>query len=166
MQAHLQQVEIEPVLTCDDDLAVEHAALGELRLERSDQLREVAIERLLVAALDEDLIAVTEDQRPKAIPLRLEYPAFARWKLADALSEHREDGWIDCEVHQFGMGGWPATHPPACADSQNYFSCPPSIHRRLARTTEVSICLAGMDQYFFSRRSLSPPSRRVNPFRR
>jgi hypothetical protein len=34
-----------------------------LRLERSDQLGEVAIERLLISALDEDLVAITEDER-------------------------------------------------------------------------------------------------------
>src|SRR5439155_8897970 len=39
-------------------------------------------------------------------------------------------------------------------------------HRALARTTDVSICLAGIDQYVRSRRSLSPLGTTANPFRR
>ena len=47
---------------------------GQLRAQRLDELGEVAVERLLVAALDEDLVAVAEDQHAKAVPLRLEDP--------------------------------------------------------------------------------------------
>ena len=75
------------------------AALGELRHERIEQLGEVAVERLLVAALDEDLVAVAEDERAEAVPLGLEDPAVAFGEFADALGEHREDGRVDGEVH-------------------------------------------------------------------
>ncbi len=42
---------------------------------RRGQLREIAVERLQVAGLDQDLVAVAEDERPKAVPFRLEQPA-------------------------------------------------------------------------------------------
>lgn len=41
-----------------------------------------------------------------------------------------------------------------------------SIPRRLARTTDVSICLTGIDQYVRSNRSLSAAGTNSNPFRR
>ncbi len=105
MESHLQRLELQGFADRDDDLAVEHAALGELRLERIDQLGEIAIERLLIPALDEDLVAVTEEQRAKAVPLGLEDPAFAGWQLADTLGEHRKDWRIDSEVHR-GRRRW------------------------------------------------------------
>ena len=64
---------------------------GQLRQQRLDQLGEVAVERLLVAALDQDLVAVAEDERAKAVPLGLEDPAVPGGQLADALGEHRQD---------------------------------------------------------------------------
>ena len=73
-----------PLVADDDDLAVDDAALGKRRRERRDQLREVAVHRLLVAALQQDLVAVAEHQRAEAVPLRLELPAFARSGRASA----------------------------------------------------------------------------------
>ena len=99
VEAQLQRLEVERVAARDDDLAVEHAALGQLRLQRLEQLREVAVERLLVAALDEQLVAVAKDQRAEAVPLRLEDPAVAGGQLADALGEHRQDRRIAGQVH-------------------------------------------------------------------
>src|SRR3954471_7607321 len=99
MQPQLQQVEVQSLLGCDDDLSIENASLWQLRLERLDQLGEVSIERLLVPALNEHLVAVAEDERAKPIPLGLEDPAVARRQLADALRQHRQDRRIDGEVH-------------------------------------------------------------------
>src|SRR5258706_14373507 len=106
MESHLQRLELQGFADRDDDLAVEHAALGELRLERIDQLGEIAIERLLIPALDEDLVAVTEEQRAKAGPLGFEDPAFAGWQLADTLGEHLKDARIYSEVHGGMIRRW------------------------------------------------------------
>ena len=51
---------------------------GQLRRERLEQLGEVAVERIFVAALDEDLVAVAEHESAEAVPLGLEDPPFAR----------------------------------------------------------------------------------------
>src|SRR5438105_1595764 len=109
MQTHLQRLELETLVTCYHYLAVQHAASGELRFQRSNQLREIAIERFFVAALDEYVVAVTEDQRAEAVPLGLEDPAFAGREFADSLGEHRQDGRIDSEVHAIvvKISAWP-----------------------------------------------------------
>ena len=86
----------------DDDLAVEHAALGQGRAERIGQLREVAVERLEVAGLGVDLVAVAEDERPEAVPLGLEQPAVVGRQRVDGLGEHRLDRRLDREVHRHG----------------------------------------------------------------
>src|SRR3954464_6034030 len=99
MESHLEEVEAQTLLARDHYLAVEDASFRKLRLERSEQLGEIAVERLLVAALDEDVVAIPEDQGAKAIPFGLEDPPFAGWKRADPLGEHRQNWWIDSEVH-------------------------------------------------------------------
>ena len=80
----------------DDDLAVDDAALGQRGGERGDELGEVAVHRLLVAALQQDLVAVAEDQRAEAVPLGLELPALAvgqarprRWTASARAAERR-----------------------------------------------------------------------------
>src|SRR5262245_12007028 len=99
VDAQLQRLEVESAVPRDHDLAVEHAAPRELRLERLAELREVAVERLLVAALQQELVAVAEDDHPESVPLRLEDPARAVRQLADAPGEHRQHGRADGELH-------------------------------------------------------------------
>src|SRR5947207_647159 len=99
MEPQLQRIEVEPSLAGDDDFAIEHAALRQLRLQRVGELREVPIEWLLVATLDEQLISVAEDERPKAVPLRLEDPAVAGWQLSHSFGEHGQDRRIDRKTH-------------------------------------------------------------------
>jgi hypothetical protein len=48
--------------------------LRQLHPQRLDQLWVVTVERLLIAALDEEFVCITKNQRPEAIPLRLEEP--------------------------------------------------------------------------------------------
>ena len=79
-------LEVERAVAGDHDLAVEDAALGQLGPERLGELREVAVERLEVAALRVDLVAVAEDERPEAVPLGLELPAVAVGQGALALA--------------------------------------------------------------------------------
>ena len=99
MKPKLQRLEVEPVGPDDDDLAVEDAALGQLRLQHLDQFRVVPVERLGIAALDENLVAITEDERPEAVPFRLEEPVVALRQRRDALGQHRQDRRVGGEVH-------------------------------------------------------------------
>ncbi len=89
MNAHLQGFEVEHVALGHHQLAIEHAALGQLLQERGQELREVAIQRLGIATLQQHLVAITEDQRAESIPLRLENPARAGGQRRGSLGEHR-----------------------------------------------------------------------------
>ena len=97
VDALLERLEVEPVGGGDDDLAVDHAPLGQLGAQRLDQLREVPGHRPLVAAADLDLVPVAEDQAPEAVPLRL--VGRARRDRRHGLGEHRCDGRHDGQVH-------------------------------------------------------------------
>ena len=74
------------------------AALGQGGAQRVRQLREVAIERLQVAGLDVDLVAVAEDDRAEAVPLGLEQPAVAIGQPVGRLGQHRLDRRIERQV--------------------------------------------------------------------
>src|SRR5437667_261599 len=80
---------LERAVLRDDDLTVEDAPVRQGGPERGSQLREVAIQWLEVAGLRVDLVAVTEDQRPEAVPFRLEEPAFVSRQPFNRLCEHR-----------------------------------------------------------------------------
>ena len=99
MKPQLQRVEIEPAVLGDHDLAIEHAAVRQLRAQRLEQLGKVAVQRFLVAALDQDLVAVAEDQRAKSVPLRFEDPVFACRQFIHALGEHRQHRRVDGKIH-------------------------------------------------------------------
>src|SRR5262249_9526709 len=90
MLAQLERVEVDAARVGDDELAVEHDALGQLRQERFAQLREVAQQRLLVARLEGEVVAVAEHDAAKAVPLRLveDIGTFGR-ELARELGKHR-----------------------------------------------------------------------------
>ena len=70
--AELERVEVEPVRRRDHELAVEHDLGGQLFEQRLAQLGEVAQQRLLVAALEIEVVAVAEQDAAEAVPLRLE----------------------------------------------------------------------------------------------
>ena len=72
MNPQLQRLEVEAADIGDDEFAVEHTSRGKLRADRIEQLREIAIERFRIAALDQDFVAVAKDQRAKAVPLWFE----------------------------------------------------------------------------------------------
>ena len=95
-----------PARRRDHDLAVEHAARRELREQRLAQVGEVAVQRLLVAALEQQLVPVAEDERAKAVPLRLEDPVRAVGDPVRALGEHRRNGGIHCELHARILPPW------------------------------------------------------------
>ena len=89
VDALLQRLEVQAVIGGDDDLAVDHAALRQLGLDRRDQLGEVAGHRPLVATAQLDLIAVTETDRPESIPLG--FIRGIRGDRLDRLGQHRRD---------------------------------------------------------------------------
>ena len=71
MLAQLQRVEVETAFVRDDELAVEHDPIGQLFEQRLAQLGEVAQQRLLVARLEIEVVAVAEHDATEAVPLRL-----------------------------------------------------------------------------------------------
>ena len=77
MNPELERLKIERAVDGDDDFAVEHASVGQLRGQRFDQLWKVAVERFLIAALNEHVEAVAKDQRAKAVPFWFENPSSA-----------------------------------------------------------------------------------------
>ena len=99
MDAQEQALEVEPIRPADDHFAVEHASRRQVRAKRRRELREVAVERLEVAALRVDLISVPEDDRPKAVPLGLEEPALAGRERVGELGEHRFEGRLERKLH-------------------------------------------------------------------
>src|SRR5581483_4699192 len=99
MNPLLQRVELERAVLYDDDLAVEHAARRQLRAQRVDQLGKVAVERFLVAALNQNFVAVAKHQCAKPVPLRLEDPAVARGQFGETLGEHRQDRRVHGKAH-------------------------------------------------------------------
>ncbi len=99
MDPQQEGVEIERAVVRDHDLAVEDTSLRESRPERVGQLREVAIERLQVARLRVDVVAVAEDERPEAVPLGLEQPAVVARQRVGRLRQHRLDRGLEGECH-------------------------------------------------------------------
>ena len=95
MDAQLKRVEVEAPVPCDDDFPVENRAVWQLTPEWVDEIGKVSVERFLVAALDQDFIAVPEDERSEAVPLGLVDPSLSLGQLAHALGEHRQNGRID-----------------------------------------------------------------------
>src|SRR6516165_102347 len=63
MNPELQSFEVEAPIPGNDDLAIEHAALGQLRTQGFEQFGKITVQRFLVSALDQDLIAIAENQR-------------------------------------------------------------------------------------------------------
>jgi hypothetical protein len=74
VDALLQHLELEAVSggSDHDDLAVDDAPLGKVGTDRLDQLREVAGHGFLVAAADLHVVAVSENDRPEAVPFGFE----------------------------------------------------------------------------------------------
>ena len=100
MDPLLERLEVEPAVLRDHQLAVERAARGQLGEQRCAQLGEVAVERLRVAALEQQLLAVAEHEHAKAVPLRLEDPVRSLGQRGDALREHRQDRRVDGKLHK------------------------------------------------------------------
>ena len=107
MLAQLQRVEVEAALVRDDELAVEHDPVGELLEQRLAQLGEVAQQRLLVARLQIEVVAVAEHDAAEAVPLRLVRHLARRRHLAGELGEHR----LERRAHGKGHAGTVSSRP-------------------------------------------------------
>ena len=100
MDAQCQRVKVQTAIARDDDLTVEDASLRELLEQSFAQLREVAIQRLAVTALDQQLVSVAKDHGAKSIPFRLEDPRVCvGWNFIHSLGEHGEDRRWQGEWH-------------------------------------------------------------------
>src|SRR5437773_670422 len=71
------EVELLDPVDHHDQLPVEYKAVGRQGADGGQDLREVAVHRAAVPALEVDVVAVAEHDRPEAVPLRLEAPAVA-----------------------------------------------------------------------------------------
>src|SRR5258707_12833782 len=115
MKSQLKRIESETFIARNNDFPVEHALFGQLRFQWIDELGEISIERFLVAALNKNFVAVTEDERAESVPLRLEDPSFAWWQLADSFCKHRKDRRIDSEIHSAGLSTRKVSTAFACS---------------------------------------------------
>ena len=116
MDPQEQGLEAERAVPGDDDLAVEDAALRQRGAQRLGQLREVAIQRLQVARLRVDLVAVAEDEGAEAVPFGLEQPAVVRRgaRRTALASIGSTGGWNGrCEGHGASVRGGTGTDGPA-----------------------------------------------------
>ncbi len=92
MDAQQERFEFEPVGSRNDDLAVDDAALGQVRLERGRQLRKVAVEGVSGRGSGVRLIAIAEDDCAEAVPFGLEQPAVTLRDAIRELGQHGLDG--------------------------------------------------------------------------
>jgi len=108
VQPKLQRVEVEPLRRRDDNLAVDDQAWRQLVEHGAMHFREIPIERLQIAALDEDVVGAAKGDCAKAVPLGL----VEVWTLGQRvrqLREHRLDRRRDGEAR--------GVHVPARAGS-------------------------------------------------
>src|SRR5579871_3861722 len=99
MKTQLERVEIQAAALCNHDFTIEHATGRQLRAQRFDQLRKVAIQWFLIAALNLDFVSITKDQGAKTVPLGLENPVSLNRQIVHSLGEHRQYRRIDSQVH-------------------------------------------------------------------
>ena len=82
-------------------LAVDDAPVRQRGLQRRRELREVAVHRLLVAALQQDLLPVAKNQRSKPVPLGLELPSLAVRQGLRAAGQHGREGRSERQSHLY-----------------------------------------------------------------
>src|SRR3954451_8105770 len=104
MDALAEEVELLDAVDDHDQLAVEDDPVLRQGEDVGDDLGEVAVHRLAVAALEVDVVAVAEHDRAEAVPLRLEAPAVAVRQLLRRAGELRLDRGLQREGH----GGHPS----------------------------------------------------------
>src|ERR671919_1575362 len=146
MDPLLERLELEPLSrrVGHDDLAVDDDPVGQVRLDRLDQLREIPGHRPLVAAADLDLLTVAENDRAEPVPLRLEREVALR-DLGDRLCEHRLDRRHHGQTHvphdigtqalgDGGEHGWTARRSPTSRRRGRWRSI---LEERAVRSSEL-----------------------------
>ena len=88
VNACLQGLELQSARARDDQLAVDHAAFRQLFKQRRGEFRKVAVHRLQVAALQQQVVTVAEHEGAEPVPLRFEQPAVAARDAVHPLGEH------------------------------------------------------------------------------
>src|SRR5215203_4011968 len=99
MKTQLERVEIECTFLSDHDLAIEHTTSRQLLQYGINQFREITVQRLLVAAFNEDFFSIAKDKRAKAAPFGFEDPSACFGEFADAFCKHRENRRVNREFH-------------------------------------------------------------------
>src|SRR5678815_2536423 len=99
MNAKLQSVEIQRAVLCDHNFTIKHTSLRKLLFQRLNQFREVSIQWLSVATLNQNLVSITKDQRSKTVPFWLEKPRTILWQFTHSFGEHRKYWRINRQVH-------------------------------------------------------------------
>ena len=99
MDAQLKSLEVESAIPGNHDFTIEDATGRQLILQRRDQFWKVAIERFLIAALDEDVVPVPKDDSSKSVPFGLKDPPIPLGKIADPFGEHWGNRRIHGQVH-------------------------------------------------------------------
>jgi hypothetical protein len=96
-----QRLEIQAaaVRVGNDDFPVDNRSLGQTRLHSRDYLGEVPGHRPLVPAADLDLVKITEDDRPEAVPLRFVAHRAAGYGR-NGLREHGRDRRHHGKIHE------------------------------------------------------------------
>lgn len=85
----------------DNKFAVENTLRRELLSKWLEHLREIAIQGLFFAALNEDFVFIAEDENAKAVPFGFVDPVAAGRNLIDAFGEHGEQWRVDGKIHAF-----------------------------------------------------------------
>jgi hypothetical protein len=101
VQPQLQRIEVQPFCGGDDDLAVDHAPGGQRLQQSVVEVGKIAVERALVAALDEDVGVGAEDDRAESVPFRLEQEPVVRGQIEGDLGKHRLDRRGDGGIGRF-----------------------------------------------------------------
>src|SRR5205814_6140392 len=99
MKTQLQRVKTKRRSLNDHDFAIEHAAGRQGRTQWIEQVGEITVQRLFVAALNQNLVAIAKYQGAKAIPLGFKHPIISGRQVAYPLGEHGENGWVHGKVH-------------------------------------------------------------------
>ena len=99
MQPELQSIEVEFIVLHNDQFTIQHTTIRQTSAQGFEQFGKIAIERLLIAALDQDFTAIAKYQRAESIPLRLEHPISVCRYIVHALGEHRQHRRIDGKIH-------------------------------------------------------------------
>src|SRR5438105_13211495 len=144
MDAQEQRVEIEFARFGDDDLVVEHAARRRILFQWLDQVGEIAIERLGLARLEKNLVAVAEDQCAKSVPFRFVQPAVSLGEGGGQLGEHGPDRWRDHAAIIRHVPGWRPRRPRVRSASMQRFHRLRLVARALVYALLLGVAALGL----------------------